>query len=141
VRTNPRLRASRLFTSMPSFLSEQASTIVRMYAMYRPLRVFFYIATVLFLIGAAPVVRFLWFYARGEGDGHVQSLIIGGVLLMMGFVTFMIGLLADLIHFNRQLLEMVLVRMKAQEFHRDGTTPGGPARVNEQTGFWQAHDD
>lgn len=141
VRTNPRLRASRLFTNMPSFLSEQASTIVRMYAMYRPLRVFFYIGTVLFLIGAAPVVRFLYFYLRGEGDGHVQSLIIGGVLLMMGFVTFMIGLLADLIHFNRQLLEMVLVRMKAQEFSRKAAEPGDRPRVNEQTGFWEAHDD
>jgi glycosyltransferase involved in cell wall biosynthesis len=118
VSTNPILRPSRLFRGVPHFLRDQATTIVRMYSMYQPLRVFFYIGLVLSLVGAAPVVRFLWYYVNGEGDGHVQSLLLGGVLLMMGFLTFMIGLLADLIQFNRQLLEMVLVRLKTLEFGR-----------------------
>jgi glycosyltransferase involved in cell wall biosynthesis len=112
-------RASRLFRSMPAFIGEQATTIVRMYSMYQPLRVFFALGMLLLAIGTVPVVRFLYFWAIGEGDGHVQSLILGGVLLMMGFLTLAIGLVADLIHFNRQLIEMVLVRLKALEFRRD----------------------
>lgn len=120
VATNPSTRPSRLFRNIPGFIRDQAATIIRMYSMYQPLRVFFYIGSVLFLIGAAPVIRFLYFWLNGEGDGHVQSLIIGGILLMMGFFTFMIGLLADLIHFNRQLLEMALARLKALELRRDG---------------------
>jgi glycosyltransferase involved in cell wall biosynthesis len=123
VATNPRLRNSRLFASMPGFVRDQATTIVRMYAMYQPLRVFFWIGTVLFVVGAVPIVRFLWFWLAGQGDGHVQSLVLGSVLLMMGFLTFMIGLLADLIQFNRQLLEMALARLKALEFGR-GDGPG-----------------
>jgi glycosyltransferase involved in cell wall biosynthesis len=119
VDTNPKLRSSRLFRGIPSFIRDQLTTMVRMYSMYQPLRVFFLIGTVLSLLGAWPIVRFLWFWWIGEGDGHVQSLVIGGVLLMMGFLTFMIGLVADLIHFNRQLIEMVLVRLKALEFRRD----------------------
>jgi glycosyltransferase involved in cell wall biosynthesis len=116
VDTNPKLRTSRLFRNVPAFIRDQLTTIVRMYSMYQPLRVFFRIGMLVFAVGAVPVIRFLYFWYIGEGDGHVQSLIIGGVLLMMGFLTLMIGLVADLIHFNRQLLEMVLVRLKAQEY-------------------------
>ena len=90
-----------------------------MYAMYQPLKVFFLIGSALFLIGAYPILRFLWFYFSGEGDGHIQSLIVGSALMMMGFMTFTIGLVADLIQFNRQLLEMTLARLKAQEFTRE----------------------
>jgi glycosyltransferase involved in cell wall biosynthesis len=118
VATNPKLRSSRLFRSVPRFLRDQLTTIARMYAMYQPLRVFFALGALLTLIGAVPIVRFLWFFARGEGDGHIQSLVLGGVLLLMGFLAFITGLVADLIQFNRQLLEMVLVRLKAQEFRR-----------------------
>lgn len=126
VGTNSKLRESRLFQNVPQFLREQITTIVRMYAMYRPLRVFFFIGLILFLIGAIPIVRFLGFYLAGEGDGHIQSLVIGSALLMMGFVTWTIGLVADLIQFNRQLLEMVLQRLKAQEFGRDNSGTDSP---------------
>lgn len=123
VSTNPVTRQSRLYRSIPQFIRDQVTTIVRMYAMYQPLHVFFVIGCVLFLIGAYPILRFLWFYISGEGDGHIQSLIVGSALMMMGFMTFTIGLLADLIHFNRQLLEMTLARLKAQEFKRDDDKP------------------
>ena len=107
-----------------------------MYSMYQPLRVFFYIGLLLSLVGAAPVIRFLYFYAIGEGDGHVQSLLLGGILLMMGFLTFMIGLLADLIQFNRQLLEMVL-RASRRSSSGVATSPaidfGGRASQRETT--------
>ena len=116
VGTNAVTRSSRLFKSLPRFIRDQVTTMVRMYSMDQPLRVFFLIGTALFLLGAAPILRFLWFWLQGDTDGRLQSLIIGGVLVMMGFVTLMIGLLADLIQFNRQLLEMILARLKTQEY-------------------------
>ena len=67
------------------------------------------------LLGMAPVVRFLYFYVSGDGAGHIQSLVLGGALLVIGFMTFMIGLVADLIGFNRQLLEMTLEKVRRIE--------------------------
>lgn len=112
---NPKTRESRLFKSIPSFVGQQLSSMIRMYAMYEPLRVFFYIGLTISIIGALPIVRFLYFYFTTGGAGHLQSLVLGGVLLIIGFVTFMIGLVADLISFNRQLLEMTLERVRKLE--------------------------
>ena len=115
VRTNPKTRESRLFKSIPSFISRQVGTIVRMYAMYQPLKVFFLIGTLLTTLGLLPIVRFLYFYAMGEGGGHIQSLVLGGVLVLMGFIAYLAGLVADLISFNRQLLEMMLEKVRRIE--------------------------
>ena len=119
VATNPKTRESRLFKSIPAFVHRQVSTIVRMYAMYQPLKVFFYIGTVLSIAGLLPILRFLYFYAIGEGGGHLQSLVLGGVLLLMGFITYLAGLVADLISFNRQLLEMTLEKVKRMELAKN----------------------
>ncbi len=99
--------------------------MIRMYAMYQPLRVFFYIGTVLTVGGLLPIFRFMYFYLKGSGEGHIQSLILGGVLLSMGFIAYLVGLVADLISHNRQLLEMTLERVKRAELGSDsekGTT-------------------
>jgi len=115
IRTNAKTRNSRLFDSIPKFLERSLTTMVRMYSMYRPLKVFFAIGLLITLLGMAPVVRFLYFYATGDGTGHIQSLILGGALLVIGFMTFMIGLVADLISFNRQLVEMTLEKVRRIE--------------------------
>ncbi len=115
VRTNPKTRESRLFKSMPAFIKRQLGTIIRMYAMYQPLRVFFYLGTALSVIGLIPIIRFLYFYFSTGGGGHLQSLVLGGVLLMMGFMSYLAGLVADLISFNRQLLEMNLEKVRKME--------------------------
>jgi glycosyltransferase involved in cell wall biosynthesis len=115
VRTNAATRDSRLASSTPHFISRSVSTMVRIYSMYRPLVTFFYIGSTLMLIGALPVVRFLFFYFRDEGSGHVQSLVLGGVLLVVGFMALVIGLVADLINFNRQLLETTLEKVRRIE--------------------------
>lgn len=126
VRTNPKTRESRLFKSIPKFIERQVSTIVRMYSMYQPLRVFFYIGTALFILGFIPVIRFLYFYIFESGTGHIQSLILGGVFLIMGFMTYLIGLVADLISFNRQLLEMTLERVRRMEMDDTANSPDHP---------------
>ncbi len=112
---NDKTRESRLFKSIPGFIGRQLSSMIRMYAMYEPLRVFFYIGLTISVIGALPIVRFLYFYFTGDGGGHLQSLVLGGVLMIMGFVTFMIGLVADLISFNRQLIEITLEKIRKIE--------------------------
>ena len=115
VATNPKTRESRLARSTAAFVGRQLSSMIRMYSMYEPLRVFFSIGLLLTIIGAIPVVRFLYFYFSGDGSGHIQSLVLGGVLLIIGFITFMIGLVADLISFNRQLTEITLEKVRKLE--------------------------
>lgn len=112
VRTNPHLRPSRLMKNIPHYLGHSTATIIRAYTMYRPLRVFSTIGMILILIGMIPVIRFLYFYFIGQGAGKVQSLILGAVFLIVGFQVVLIGLVADLIRFNRKILEEILFRIR-----------------------------
>jgi glycosyltransferase involved in cell wall biosynthesis len=118
IRTNPPERPSRLIHSLFDYISRSGSTIIRAYAMYRPLRVFFLIGSVIFSIGFLIGLRFLYFVLQGQSSGHVQSLILAAVLLILGFQTFLIGLVADLIAFNRKLMEEVLYRVKKSEIKK-----------------------
>ncbi|MBF0359302.1 MAG: glycosyltransferase family 2 protein [Magnetococcales bacterium] len=112
VGVNGKLRSSRLFRSIPQFIFYSVSTLLRIYSMIRPLRFFLFLGGIFSLIGLSAIIRFLFFYLTGDGGGHIQSLVIGGSVLMIGVMTFLIGLLADLIAFNRQLIEGVLLRSK-----------------------------
>ena len=115
VRTNRVERPSRLFKSIPHFMMNTGATMVRAYAMYNPLRTFMLVGAVATLIGLAPILRFLALYARGDGTGHIQSLVIGGALIVLGAVAMMLGAVADLIGGNRILLEHTLERLRAME--------------------------
>jgi len=90
-------------------------TIARAYTTYNPLRAFVSVGLVLAVIGAMPIMRFLWFWLNGDGDGHLQSLVLGGALLTLGVITSLLGVLADLIGANRKLLEISLKRMRTME--------------------------
>jgi glycosyltransferase involved in cell wall biosynthesis len=118
IRTNDKTRDSRLFKSIGQFIERSATTLLRMYAMYQPLRVFMLIGTIITAIGMIPIVRFLIYYAMGQGDGKVQSLIIGGALLIVGVLTFLLGIIADLIGHNRQLLEFTLEKVRRLELEQ-----------------------
>ena len=89
-----------------------------MYAMYEPFQVFFYVRLTLSVIGTLPIIRFLYFYFSRDGSGHILSLILGGVLLVIGFVTFLFGLFADLISFDRQLTAITLAKIEALELQQ-----------------------
>ncbi|KIO36733.1 glycosyltransferase family 2 protein [Shewanella sp. cp20] len=115
IRTNEKTRESRLFRSIPQFLKMSVSTLARIYTMYRPLQVFLFIGLVAMACGVLPIVRFLYFFLHGAGDGHVQSLVLGSTLLILGFITILMGLVADLIGFNRKLTEKVLHRIEVLE--------------------------
>ena len=128
IRTNPKTRESRLFKSIPKFIERSLTTMVRMYAMYQPLRVFFYIGMTLSVIGVLPILRFLYFYVIGQGEGHIQSLVLGGTLVIIGFIALLIGLVADLINFNRQLIEFSLEKIRRLELgETSGASPSGDA--------------
>ncbi len=118
VRTNQQVRPSRLMRNIPDYLANSGTTILRAYTMYRPLRVFTGISLILLIAGLIGSGRFLYFYAIGQGAGHVQSLILSAVLLIVGFQIFLIGLVADLIGFNRKVLEEILYRQRRQEFDK-----------------------
>ena len=116
IQTNPVDRPSRLARSIPAFVQRSLTTMARMYMMYSPLRTFSWIGLVLCLIGIVPIARFLFFYFTDGGAGHIQSLVLGGISLAMGFFAFLIGMLADLINFNRHLIEMTLEKVREAEF-------------------------
>ena len=107
VRTNQDLRPSRLVKSIPSYISRSIFTIIRIFVVYQPFRFFMAISTVLLLAGLLLGVRFLYFYFVDGGAGHIQSVILAGVLLVTGFQTCLIALIADLLAVNRVLLEKI----------------------------------
>jgi glycosyltransferase involved in cell wall biosynthesis len=118
IRTNPKQRKSRLYNNIFQYIIRSVLTIIRIYTMYEPLKTFFYIGSLVFLVGALLVGRFFYYYIIGNGAGHVQSLIIAAVLLITGFLLVMIGLVADIISFNRKILEDTLYRIKKKEIEK-----------------------
>ena len=116
IRTNKVERPSRLFRSIPHFLVRTGRTMLRAYAMYEPLKVFMILGVALMAAGALPILRFVFHYLAGDGEGMIQSLVLGGVLFMMGGLSAMFALLADLVAYNRQLLELTLERVRKIEY-------------------------
>ena len=119
IRTNPELRKSRLFNSMFGYIKKSMLTIIRAFMMYKPLRFFTIIGSVIFLIGLMLGIRFLVFVFMGESGGHIQSLILASTLLLLGFQTFISGLQADLIASNRKLLEDIQERVRRLDYDHD----------------------
>jgi hypothetical protein len=113
--------------SIPHYLANSGTTILRAYTMYRPLRVFTTLSVLMILAGVALSVRYLYYVVIGQGSGHVQSVILAAVLMIVGFQVLLIGLLADLIGFNRMILEESLYRLRRLELagreHSQHETP------------------
>ncbi|HET7377633.1 MAG TPA: glycosyltransferase family 2 protein [Anaerolineae bacterium] len=131
IETNRETRKSRLVRNVPYYMLQSAITIIRAYAMYRPLRVFLSVGLLFAAVGVLLGARFLYFLviglAAGAPVGHVQSLILAAVLLIVGVQIGLIGLVADLIGFNRRLQEKILYRLKRIDFN------GKPTLVDERS--------
>ena len=146
VDTNPRTRQSRLFDSLFSYIKRSGATIVRIYAMHEPLKVFTYIGVTLCLIGAYPILRFVYAFATSyvERAQWIQSLIVGAVFLIVGFQILLIGLLADVISANRKLLEDLVYRVRTLELpqpQRDAEIEKEPAVPGRARGIpGRGHD-
>lgn len=119
IRTNAELRPSRLFNSIWGYVKKSMLTILRAYMMYKPLKCFTYLAIPPVVFGVAIGVRFLIYYVQGTGSGHVQSLILACTLIIIGVLTFMIGLLADVLAANRKILQETQYHIKQVEYKND----------------------
>ncbi len=121
VRTNPQTRPSRLIKNVPHYLANSTATIIRSFTMYRPLRVFTLLGCLILLGGIILGGRFLYFYIIGQGSGHLQSVVLAAILAIIGFQVLLIGLVADIIGFNRKILEELLYRVRLIEVERSSS--------------------
>jgi len=115
IRVNGETRPSRLIRSIGSYLRRSVLTIVRIFITYRPFRFFAWLGGLIFLAGFLIGLRFLYFFLAEEGTGHIQSLILGSLLMSMGFMVVITGIVADLIAVNRTLLEQIGWRLTKVE--------------------------
>jgi len=101
--------------SMWQYISTSGVAIVRAYTLYQPLRVYSILSATLIFLGIIPGVRFLYFLYIGQTIGHVQSLILSAILLIVGFQALLVGIISDLIGSNRKLLEETVTRVRRME--------------------------
>lgn len=120
IEVNDPTRPSRLAKNMWDFIKHQGATIVRLYAFYEPLRTFSFLALPFLLAGSVLLGRFLLIYLVGNSVGRfVQSVSIGTGLLIIGFLIFLFGILADITNKHRQLTEETLYRLKKLQFEQE----------------------
>ncbi len=113
IRTNPKTRDSRLFRGAADYVARSIGTMLRIYIMYQPLKVLFWLSALFLVPAAILIVRFLYYFFVNSGPtGHVQSVVIGGALAVIGFLLVVLGILSDLIATNRKLLDEVLTDMR-----------------------------
>ena len=117
-------RPSRLFGSTSEYVKRSVATILRIYAMYEPFKVFMILGGLLFSAGAVLGLRYAYFWWQGAITGHFQSAILSVLLLILGFQTLQWGLMADLIASNRKLIEDVLYRVRKAELSKDAEPRG-----------------
>ena len=121
IQTNRKTRESRLFKGMWSYIKISTSTMLRMYTMFRPLKVFAILGTLVSALGFAVSLRWLYLqYVLKSGGGHVQSLILAAILLLVGFQLWTVAMVADVISGNRRLVEDALFRIRRMEMTRGG---------------------
>src|SRR3954454_24117035 len=123
IRTNPKLRESRLFPSMWTYIRRNGLSIFRIYSMYEPLKVFMTAAGIVMFGAIAVWTRFLIAFMQGEGAGHVQSLILGAVLFNAGVVLGALGVIGDLLSGQRTMLQRVFERVRRIELELEAPPP------------------
>jgi len=117
IRTNPPTRESRLFHGTSQYLKRSVLTIFRIFMVYKPLRVFAVVGSVVFGLGFLVGMRFLYFYIflPQAGAGKIQSVILAAVLMIIGFQVVVLGFISDLIAANRKLIQDTLFRVRRLE--------------------------
>lgn len=118
IRTNGELRPSRLFSNMFGYIKKSMLTIIRAYLMYKPLHFFAITGSVPMLLGVILGIRYIVYMCIGAAQGHVQSLILASTMILLGFMCWMIGMLADVTSANRKILEEIQYRVRKIEGER-----------------------
>ena len=119
IRTNGELRPSRLFNSMMGYVKKSMLTIIRAFLMYRPLMFFSTLGGIMSLIGVGIGIRFLCYLFAGTGAGHVQSLILASMMIILGVMTIIVGLQGDIIAANRKLLEDIQYHVRKLDYDQE----------------------
>lgn len=113
IQVNPELRKSRLFSNMFEYIRRSVFTMLRMFIIYRPFRFFIILGSLILFLGLIPGARFLYFYFSGNGQGHIQSLILSAILLITGVQVVLLSVISELISINRKLIEDVQRMVKS----------------------------
>ncbi len=116
IRTNEELRPSRLFSSMFGYVKKSMLTIIRAYLMYKPMRFFFVLGCIPFVLGVLLGIRFLVFFLNGVGNGNVQSLILCSMLILISVMVWVVGLLADVMAANRKILQEIQQKVRELDY-------------------------
>jgi glycosyltransferase involved in cell wall biosynthesis len=122
IRTNADLRPSRLVKSISSYVNRSLVTILRVFVIYRPLALFFYVGSAFMLVGIVAGIRFMYHFFHRGGAGHIQSVIFGSMCLTIGMLFYMMGVIADLVATNRKLSEKILQQLRKTEDSNNGQT-------------------
>lgn len=126
IRTNKLMRPSRLVKSIPSYVTRSILTIIRIFITYRPFLFLMSLGVVMFGAGLLLGFRFIYFFLVGEGQGHIQSVILTSILIIMGFQIGLFGIIADLLSVNRRLLEEIRYQMRIQNLNGRSKEGDGP---------------
>lgn len=132
IRTNPDLRPSRLVKSIRSYVQRSLVTILRVFAIYRPFLLFLWPALILGGFGLMAGLRFVYFFANNEGDGHIQSVIFSALCMILSALLLMMGFLAELISTNRKLMERVDLKVQRLEHDLQQRSGNPPALSGQQ---------
>jgi glycosyltransferase involved in cell wall biosynthesis len=133
IRTNTRTRESRLFPSMWAYVRRNTVSIFRVYTLYEPLRVFLAAAALVALVGVVIWARFIYFFFSGEGEGHIQSLILGATLFIVAVQLAALGVVGDILAGMRTLQQRALERIRRVEL-QVGVEPSHYEPGEEPTG-------
>lgn len=118
INVNPKTRESRLFKSMWQHMYKSGIAIVRSFTMHKPYVIFINLGFILFLIGIIPFIRYGIIYIAGDRGQHIQSLILGAILMFAAIISFALGIIADLIRTNRILIEENLEQTKKLRYKK-----------------------
>lgn len=119
IATNAKTRESRLFKNIWQHMFKSGTAIIRSYIMYRPHLIFISLGTILFVSGLVPFARYGIIYISGDRGSHIQSLLLGAVLLFSAVIAFALSIIADLTRTNRILQEDALERLKRLQYSKN----------------------
>jgi glycosyltransferase involved in cell wall biosynthesis len=139
--TNPKTRESRLFSSTREHVFKSALAIIRAFMMYKPYVVFAWLTIAFGVLGLVPFVRYAVLWARDSESGHLQSLLVGAVLLVMSFLSLMLALISDLIRTNRILIEDTLEHTRRMRFGTSAPPSATPSVTPSATPSADSGDD
>ena len=125
-----------------AYVRRNGLSIFRIYALYEPLRVFMAAAALVALVGVVLWARFAWFFVSGEGDGHIQSLIVGATLFIVAVQLLALGVVGDILAGSRVLQQRILERVRRVELqlgvepshYEPGATQGERAGHHRRAG-------